>query len=386
VGQVGQAGHGLPDRSFSRREFLAAALLAPAIAQLQPPSGGQLLGTIPFGAPGTRRTPLDRLLGSGLDARLFTDLSSVGADRLAIPNAAFFVRTAADAGIPSSASWQISIGGLVRQPAAVDLASLEQSSRAMDRCLIECAGNSDPANYGLMSVAAWDGAPMTALLDRVNPTSGAHRILVTGVDPASPSRTSVPGASWIFSRDELRDAFLATRMNGAPLPRDHGAPARLVVPGWYGCACIKWVNRIELVADDAPATSQMIEYAGRTHQSGQPALAREYTPAVIDSAAVPVRIEKWTAAGRVLYRVIGIIWGGSKPTNALAIRFKTGDPWVPVEDCPLPATTRTWSLWTHTWRPSEAGRYQIVLKVMDPSIRTRRLDLFYYVRDVMIEN
>jgi hypothetical protein len=158
------------------------------------------------------------------------------------------------------------------------------------------------------------------------------------------------------------------------------------VPGWYGCACIKWVNRIELVADDAAATSQMIEYAGRTQQTGRPALAREYTPAVIDTAAVPVRIEKWNTDGHVFYRVIGIVWGGSKPTNALAIRFRPNDAWVPVEDCPLPATTRTWSLWTHTWRPSEPGRYQIVLKVTDPEIRTRRLDLFYYVRDVVIEN
>ena len=46
-------------------------------------------------------------------------------------------------------------------------------------------------------------------------------------------------------------------MNGAPLTRDHGFPVRLIVPGWYGCSCIKWVDRIELVADEAPATTQM---------------------------------------------------------------------------------------------------------------------------------
>jgi hypothetical protein len=52
----------------------------------------------------------------------------------------------------------------------------------------------------------------------------------------------------------------------------------------------------------------------------------------------------------------------------------------------LPATTLTWSLWTHTWKPAEAGRYEIVLKVTDPAIRTRRLDLFYYVREVTIDD
>jgi hypothetical protein len=68
------------------------------------------------------------------------------------------------------------------------------------------------------------------------------------------------------------------------------------------------------------------------------------------------------------------------------IRFKASQPWVPVEDCQLPASTLTWSLWTHTWRPDEPGRYQIVLKINDPSIRTRRLDLFFYVRDVTIND
>jgi DMSO/TMAO reductase YedYZ molybdopterin-dependent catalytic subunit len=201
----------------------------------------------------------------------------------------------------------------------------------------------------------------------------------------------VPGASWIFSRDDLPRALLAMRMNGAPLPRDHGFPIRLIVPGWYGCACIKWVDRIDLVPDEAPATAQMQEFAARTHQdirrlrTSTPPLARDFIPAVIDTAAMPVRVEKWIAGGRVEYRITGIIWGGSTPTNALSIRFKTSQPWTPVDDCPMPASTLTWSLWSHTWRPDAPGRYQIVLKVTDPSIRTRRLDLFFYVREILID-
>jgi DMSO/TMAO reductase YedYZ molybdopterin-dependent catalytic subunit len=195
----------------------------------------------------------------------------------------------------------------------------------------------------------------------------------------------VPGASWIFSRDELQRAMLAIRMNGAPLTRDHGFPARLIVPGWYGCACIKWVDRIDLVSDDAAATSQMREFAARTHQNAEARIARDFVPAIIDTAAMPVRAEKWLIDGRLAYRLTGIIWGGAKPTNALSIRFKTNEPWVRVDDCPLPASTLTWSFWSHTWRPAAPGRYQIVLKIDDPTIRTRRLDLFFYVREVVID-
>ena len=198
-------------------------------------------------------------------------------------------------------------------------------SRPSGRVLMECAGNSDPANYGLMSVADWDGVALTALLDRIRPSGARHRVLVSGFDDErTQTRTSVPGASWIFTREQLDQAFLATSMNGAPLTRDHGAPVRLVVPGWYGCACIKWVNRIDLVADAAPRTSQMAEYAGRTHQGGLPELARDYTPAVIDTAALPVRIERWMRDDKTFYRVIGIIWGG----RALRTRwrFDSGQP------------------------------------------------------------
>src|SRR4029453_17551387 len=125
------------------------------------------------------------------------------------------------------------------------------------------------------------------------------------------------GGSWIFALDELREAFLATGMNGVPLPADHGAPVRLVVPGWYGCVCIKWVNAIEFVDDRVPPTGQMIEFAARTHQRGVPSRAIDFHAAAIDQAAFPVRVEHWSTGSRSAYRVIGILWGGEKPSNAL---------------------------------------------------------------------
>ena len=266
------------------------------------------------------------------------------------------------------------------------LRDLDARAAPPARVLLECSGNADQTNYGLLSAADWEGIPLTAMLDRVKAASGASRVLVSGVDDASRAwQTSVAGASWIFTREDLQRAILATRMNGAALPRDHGAPARLIVPGWYGCACIKWVDRIELVPDAAPATSQMREFAARTHQDRGASVARDFIPAVIDTAAMPVRVEQWIAGGRTQYRITGIVWGGTKPTNALSIRFKSGGPWTKVDDCPLPASTLTWSLWTYTWRPAEPGRYEIVLRVDDPSIRTRRLDVFFYVREIQID-
>jgi len=371
---------------ITRREFLLDAALAPALARLQPPADGRLLGTVPFGAPGARRTPLNQLLGSGLDARLFTDLSTVSLQSgLVTPNDRFYVRTAAPGNLRPRQQPPSLPGGT--EVAGIDFARLERTPGPVrvGPYLMECAGNSDPANFGLMSVATWTGFAMSSVIEQLAGDRAGRRILVSGADPAGPSATSVHGASWIFSREDLERAVLAVQMNDAPLPADHGSPARLIVPGWYGCACIKWVDRIEWVADDAPATSQMLEFAARTHQTPSARAAREFVPATIDTAAMPVRVDKWRVDGRLEYRITGIIWGGSRPTNALSIRFKSGGPWARVEHCPLPTSTLTWSLWTHTWRPDAPGRYEIVLRVDDQSIRARRLDLFFYVREITIE-
>jgi DMSO/TMAO reductase YedYZ molybdopterin-dependent catalytic subunit len=383
--------------SLSRRSFLAGSTATIAAAALssrmrlaasQPPlAEGRFVKTLPLGDPGRLDDPpLNQLLGTGLDARLFTDLSSLSSDALMTPNERFFIRTACPEKAIATPGWTIGCEGRIRNAVRLHADDIARAAAPMGTHLLECAGNTNPNNYGLMSVARWDGLSMLTLLERVQPLPGVHRILVEGMDDEGPSRTSTPGASWIFSRDDLErtGAFLATRMNGTSLPAHHGAPVRLVVPGWYACACIKWVRRIELVADEAEATSQMQEFAARTHQADGIALARDFLPAAIDVAAMPIRVEQWEVQGRPIYRVIGITWGGSAPADALQIRFETGGPWIDVSDFSRPPDAATWRLWTHRWRAAAPGRYHIVLRVKDPAVRTRRLDLFFYIRTVDI--
>lgn len=374
--------------SFSARAAAAASLGAVPLAQSADPfEGGVLVGTRPlFGR--SAENPLERMIGTGLDARLLTDLSTLTPGSLVTPNERFYIRTQHPERLGRARRWNVSVKGLVHRPLELSIEDLVREAAPMGTHLLECAGNNNPRNFGLMSAAEWSGVPIARVLDRVQRSVGRTRVMVSGVDDDSrPSRTSVAGASWVFSADDLdrSGAFLATGMNGVALPLDHGFPVRLVVPRWYGCACIKWVQAIALVPDDAPATSQMQEFASRTFQDGVPSRARDYRPAVMETAAFPVRVEKWVVGGRVLYRVVGIIWGGARPTNALAIRFKSGERYMPVTHCPMPASTTTWSLWWHAWRPPSRGRYDIVLKVEDPQIPTPRLDVYFYVRSVEID-
>jgi DMSO/TMAO reductase YedYZ molybdopterin-dependent catalytic subunit len=396
----------------TRRRFLEASAgaavatwLAPTVAALSQASatagGERLLGTVPFMGEGD--FPLETTVGAGLGKRRALDLSTLPPGAALTSQDEFFIRTGCPDRLPATASWKVRVHGLVEAPLEVPIGDLKREAVPVGAHLLECAGNARAAHFGFMSAARWTGVPLMRLLERFRLQRAATRVLVSGFDEHSTlDPGSVPGASWIFGLDQVREAgaFLATEMNGTPLSLDHGYPLRLVVPGWYGCTAIKWVNEIALVDDDAPATDHMREYAGRTHQdvtgprdrslvqAGRrpegPTLARDFQPATVDPAALPVLVEKRaTGDGKVSYRVIGILWGGRVPPRALSIRFNPDLGFAPVEEMGGGAAG-PWTLWSHRFRPQAPGRYRIELAVKDPEVRTRRLDLGFYAREIEI--
>jgi len=362
-----------------------AAVLGSGTGCFRPPRGpGKLLGTVPFEEPFA--APLGEVLASGLDGLFVLDLSTLTPQSLITPSSQFYIRTCRPDQLDSRTPWKIAIRGLVRTPRDLTPDDLRPMVEPQGTHLMECAGNHQILHFGLISAAEWSGIPLTKVLEGVELQSRATSVLISGFDQHSEaSEHSTAGASWIFTREQLESsgAFLAMEMNGEPLLEDHGFPVRLVVPGWYGCTCIKWVNEIALVDEAAPATSQMREFAERTHQSGIPALARDFQPATIDLAAMPVRVEKWSIEDQIEYRVVGILWGGTRRIKDLTIRFNPDMGYVPVEHHDH-QTNATWSLWTHSWRPKATGPYQIQLRVADPGVRARRLEMGYYSRKVVL--
>ncbi len=345
---------------------------------------GRLAGRLEFLNEGP--VEMDRPFGSELDGRLFTSLAGTTERDRVTAEAQFYIRTRASRLLPAQSGWKIAVGGLVAQPRQIDVKEVRASAKPLGLHLLECAGNTRAAHFGMISVGDWAGVPLTDVFEKAKPAKDATRVLVSGFDRyAENSVTSTPGASWIFTLDGIAaaGAFLATELNGKPLGKDHGAPVRLVVPGWYGCTCIKWVNEIALVDEAVEATSQMQEYAARTHQNGVPKLAREFLPARIEHAAMPVRVEKWSSGERVSYRVAGLLWGGSQSVNRLGIRFNPEEDYVPVEHLPVPQTD-PWTLWSHTWRPKERGTYTIRLAILEPELHPKRLESGYYARSVEV--
>lgn len=342
-----------------------------------------MLGVVPFSDEG--HPPMGQPIGAELDGRLFTDVSTLTPENPVTTSDNFFIRTRASKLLDTSNPWTIHVAGLIEKPVTIPAEVLAKKARPMGVHLMECSGNTWSAHFGMMSVAAWDGVPLQESLETAKPQVSAVRVLVSGFDRyQEESMTSEPGASWIFTPEQLfsSKAFLAKKMNGQPLRADHGAPVRLIVPGWYGCVCVKWVNQIEFVPEDAPATSQMREYAGRTMQTGVPSLARDYQPAIIDIAAMPTRIEKWLVRGKIQYRVAGIQWGSLAPSQGVEIRFGPGEKFMPVENIPSP--NESWCFWSHEWGPQRTGRFTISLRLNGTSGTARRLNSGYYDRSVDI--
>ena len=218
-----------------------------------------------------------------------------------------------------------------------------------------------------MSVAEWEGIPLAEVVARLKPTQGRHR------GAGQRLRSHRPGVAALDRRRQLgvparrlsisSARFSPSRMNGEPVPADHGKPVRLAVPGWYGCSWIKWVNEIRLVGPDEPATSQMVEFAARTHQS-----APHKYRARLRAGRHPYRRHagarretQGPQRPRISHRRHRV--GRHQAVDRLAIRFANDQPFTPFAICPAPKTHTMWSLWEYRWKPAAPGTYDISLEV-----------------------
>jgi DMSO/TMAO reductase YedYZ molybdopterin-dependent catalytic subunit len=363
-----------------------------------PFAGGEFLGYLQFQSEGGAGELQPGIRNSaGHNARRIIDPATLLLpESRRTPADQFFIRTEYPDQLQASPDWTIKLHGEVKQAQDVPLKKLLPSVESKGPVLLECSGNArEQLRFGLLSVGEWAGIPIEKVLKLAQPTSKAKAILVNGFDDDShlpyhppPYQThSWPTCSWIFTIDQLvgAGAFLATELNGQPLPKDQGAPVRLLVPGWYGCTEAKWVNEIKFVDDNQPATLQMQEFATRTFQPTHvdemgkgpygPVQARDYHPATIDQAALPVRVEAWKLDGKLAYRVVGITWGGPRRTDKLMIRFLAGrlQKFQPVNFCKTTTSNREYGIWCHHWQPSHPGPYWIEMRLADRGIAARKM-------------
>ena len=177
------------------------------------------------------------------------------------PNPLFYVRN--HYSIPSvdeTADWILSVDGQVENSLNLDLNGFRQYAKQTLPVTLECAGNNrsdltpgvpgNPFQNGAVSTAIWGGIPLSVLLNEAGIKDGATEILFEGLDRGQPAPDEEFGPYTRSLPIEVAmhpDTLLAYEMNGEAMPIEHGYPLRLVVPGWYGMASVKWLTHISVL-------------------------------------------------------------------------------------------------------------------------------------------
>lgn len=270
--------------------------------------------------------------------------------------------------IASGADWTLEVAGHVEKPIALTLSDLKQMPRRTLRVTMECAGNgralikprwqSQPWAYEAVSTAEWTGTPLARILKAAGIPDGALEAAFFGVD-----RGFDGGVEHTFGRSlslahALRDeVLLAWEINGQPLPPQHGFPLRLIVPGWYGMASVKWLNRIEVLSKPFRGFQQVRTYTYRKDvgDEGTPVSAMR-----VKSLMVPPGIPDWYTRRRLVERghveLFGRAWSGGG-TAIAKVEVGIDGAWYAAEVDTSPSAY-AWSGWRYEWQ-AQPGEYEL---------------------------
>jgi DMSO/TMAO reductase YedYZ molybdopterin-dependent catalytic subunit len=280
----------------------------------------------------------------------------------------FYVRTNLQVPDVHPADWRLTVDGLVDDSLELSLDDLASLPTRAFTCTIECAGNNrtrlapitegEPWGLGAISTAVFEGVPLDTILDRARVRAGTVELRFEGADRGTPrGRTdeiayerSLPLADAVG-----HDVLLATTMNGAPLTAEHGAPVRLLVPGWYGMASVKWLRRIEAIDHPLEAHYQTRQYRYYRDEAfgapGTPAVRTMRINSMITSPA------GGDTLGPGPHEIRGAAWCGEAPVVAVEVSVDAGR-WRPAELLE-DAGPHAWRRWRFDWAGGPAGRHSI---------------------------
>ncbi|MBI4216483.1 MAG: molybdopterin-dependent oxidoreductase [Chloroflexi bacterium] len=235
-------------------------------------------------------------------------------------------------------TWRLLVQGMVNQPLTLTHDEVTAMAASERYQTLECISNE--VGGDLISTAKWKGISLRGLLEQAGLKDGVKFIAFFATDGYS---ESVP-------LDVAMDpeVLLVHQMNGEPLTREHGFPARLLIPGRYGMKNPKWVERIE---------AQSEEYTGYWEERGWDKVAEVRTMSEVLAPADGTT----TTAG--VYRIGGVAFSGAKGISKVEFSLDSGNTWLPGT-LKLALGPYTWVLWTADWTP-KPGRYKLVVRAAD---------------------
>lgn len=283
------------------------------------------------------------------------------------------------------ASFRLEIDGLVEHPLSLGLDDL-RARPAVERVVtIECAGNgratvsprprTQPWVLGAVATASWKGTPLAPILADAGVSPEAVEIVFTGADHGIEGgieqdyQRSLPVAEACEG-----EALLVYEMNGLPLLPQHGAPLRLVVPGWYGMASVKWLGRITAIPARFEGYYQVQAYCVRKEKGERGEQLHRMLPRAL---MIPPGIPEFPSRRRHLDAgpclLEGRAWTGSGRIESVDVSTDGGVSWSPAALDP-PVAPGAWARWEATWEASAPGDYVLCCRATADDGRTQPLD------------
>ncbi|MEE2775681.1 MAG: sulfite oxidase [Acidobacteriota bacterium] len=288
------------------------------------------------------------------------------------PTADFFKVAHYDQPEIDPATYRLSIQGKVRSPQALSLADIKALPRKEVTFTLECAGNRGfPWFVAGIGNAHWAGTPLAPILERAGALDDGIEVVFYGRDAGEEEfgRQQVPqNFARSMSLDDALDPeiLLCYEMNGEPLPTAHGFPVRLLAPGWFGIANVKWLDRIEVWTT---------RYAGRFMARDYVTVREEprdggdsvFTQKVVGRsllASVPGRVTR----GDDSYHVYGAAWG--RPIDRVEVRVDGGS-WRQATIDRGANDRHAWKFWHADLGDLGAGEHTITARATDANGMTQ---------------
>jgi DMSO/TMAO reductase YedYZ molybdopterin-dependent catalytic subunit len=280
-------------------------------------------------------------------------------------------------GIPQvdAASYRLRVGGLARRAIELTLDQLRARPRVTRTTVFECGGNSARLFQGMVGNSEWTGTPLLPLLEEAGWTDDTREVHFWGADSGTETIRDQPyeqnfARSMSLQAVRERNPIIAYEQNGAPLTVVHGFPVRLIVPGWYGVAQVKWLTRIELAADRLMTRFMAKDYV--TLISREVEGRTEWIETSVTRQRPKAALARVTRTGN-RFRIFGVAYGDGTPLDRVEVRVD-GGAWqrATIE---ARGDDYSWKFWTLEIPALPAGDHTLVARVTDSAGHTQPEDL-----------
>ena len=267
------------------------------------------------------------------------------------------------------ATFRLKISGLVERPTSFSLDELRKMRSTELVFGFECSGNRRPLQ-GLASNGRWTGVPLGKVLDQAGVKPQAREFVFFGADHGEEEvefRGQVNKVDQQFGRSLSREKalspelILAYALNGEPLTRHQGFPLRLLVPGWYGVANVKWLSNIHVQEDQYLGKFQARWY--RTLKGEMIDGEMKWKETAVTHMQLKSFIARVTRDGS-RHKVLGVVLNDGTPLKSVEVRVDDG-AWRPATMDPATSSKYSWKLFTYAWNDATPGEHTLVSRVTD---------------------